>query len=234
MKKYHEFGVTKENGKITGFFLKEGGVAVAGRPFFVSYQQFIELVKQGEVQQFYWNDSTDSIGVNVKEDVGQGKVARWVRKAMKKVPEIKDFEEFLKRDVVFDYHWEHGVVPAAVLKITKTMLMNMITILMPYTEEVEQMHQKIERELPECKGLFGLRAGGLTLTVTVNLLEEVLTRVKGLGYPILLCMETVKNLAGKQISKEVMKQLESIVVRWNYKIAQEIFHQGTMKKLNVF
>ncbi len=53
MKKYHEFGVTKENGKITGFFLKEGGVAVAGRPFFVSYQQFIELVKQGEVQQFY-------------------------------------------------------------------------------------------------------------------------------------------------------------------------------------
>lgn len=54
MKKYHEFGVTKENGKITGFFLKEGGVAVVGRPFFVSYQQFIELVKQGEVQQFYW------------------------------------------------------------------------------------------------------------------------------------------------------------------------------------
>lgn len=180
------------------------------------------------------DDSLDSVGIDMEEDVGQGKAARWVRKAMKKVPEIKDFEEFVKRDVVFDYYGERGVIPAAILKITKTMLMNIVIILMPYTEEVKQMHQKIERELPECKRLFVSRAGGLMLTVTINLLEEVLTRVKGLGYPILLCMEAVKNLAGKQISEEVMKQLESIVVRWNYKIAQEIFHQGTMKKLNVF
>lgn len=231
----------KENGEITGFFIKERDQ----QPFFVSYDKFIELIKQKQIQELYWDNCLNSIGVETKNidtlDTTE-KVTKRVKKAMEKVPAITDFNTFIHRDAIFNYSGEHNVIPAAVLLISRTFFMDVVTIAMPYTKEVKQLHHSIEKYLPEYKDLFVLNAGGLVLRITVNLMEEVFGRIGDMGYHVVLCMETVRNAIEdgylykamsrltKPVSEKVLSNVETIITQLNYKASVQAFRQARKER----
>ncbi len=139
----------------------------------------------------------------------------------------------MQRDVVFHYNGESNTIPAAVLLLSKVMFMNIATVIMPYTKEVEQMHQSFETKLIEYRKLFVKRACGLVLSVSVSLMEEVFTKIADLGYNIILCTESVENAirtgyfnsVSKPVSEKVLTRVDSIVTKLNYKASMRAFRQ---------
>jgi len=227
MKRYHEVGTVKEDGQVVGFFIKEGGVMDNVAPFFVPYGQFVELVKKCEIQQLYWDHTLDDIGVDFDDDCGQ--VSKRVQRAIDKAPGVEDFDTFIQRDVTFSCDGGNGLIPAAILYVSKVLFIDSITIAIPLSDTAREMHCTLCKVFPNYKSLFHEKAGLMSINVPKILFEELLESIDSLGYNLVYCAESARNALEKgylnnslprfiQLTPEpVLAEIESIVTRYNYK-----------------
>ncbi len=229
MKRYHEVGTVKEDGQVVGFFIKEGGVMDNADPFFVSYAQFVELVKKCEIQQLYWDHTLDDVGVDSDDDFGREQMPKRAQRAVNKAPVAEDFDTFLQRDVTFNCDGSNGLIPAAVLYVSQVLFAKSVTIVIPSSEEVREMRSRLCEVRPVLKSLIQEKISLLNITMPMNMFEVMLETIDSLGYNLSYCTESARNALEQGFLNNAMPrfvqlalesslaEIESIVTRYNYK-----------------
>lgn len=229
MKRYHEVGTVKEDDQVVGFFIKEGGIMDSAEPFFVSYAQFVELVKKCEIQQLYWDHTLDDIGVDFDDDYGQKEMSKRTKRAVDKAPVVEDFDTFIQRDVTFNCDDSNGLIPAAILFVSQVLFAKSVVVAIPSSEKVREMRSKLCEVRPVLKPLIQEKIGLLNITIPMNMFEVMLETIDSLGYNLSYCTESARNALEQGFLNNAMPrfvqlapesslaEVESVVTRYNYK-----------------
>lgn len=101
--KYHEVGIIKEGDRITGAIIKTGSAFDDTKWLYVSYDEFISLVKEKEIKYLQWNTDRNRIALRKAE-------------ANSYIENINSIDSYFKHDVIFNCKPDSSTIPCAILQ----------------------------------------------------------------------------------------------------------------------
>jgi len=232
MKDYHEIGTVKEDGLVSGFFIKEGGMLDNAYAFFVPYEEFVDLVKSNRVQQLYWDESVNNICVNIDDEYGEEALSKRTKKKINTAIQdanICDFETFMQKDMIFQCSDKDGLIPAAILYVVKMLFTESVSLCFPYTQHVEELYHALCSAQKNIKWLTQIQASCMNITIPVIQLQETLSTIESLGYDVVYCMDSAKNIIHstefdklfgtfiRPVPESSLSPIESILQGFNYR-----------------
>lgn len=169
MKRYHQVAHFVEGDKITGMWLHdEQGTT----DFYVNDKEFIELVKQGEVQYFVWNESTNNVDIQytAEELKDMGKQAKYAESHQSLEHHFRNNFRFSQEH--YDLCKDRGIIQALVANTMRvpaagpTVILVLIGTPEAYTKFYEQIPKVYRKAIRPLKG-FGSNTQVLVIPATV-------------------------------------------------------------------
>lgn len=130
--KYHEVGIVKEHGSILGAIIKQGTVYSDTEWFFVSYEEFISMVKKMEIQHLLWSPDKNKMILR-KAEVNYS------------IERINSIDAYFRYDVVFNCIPDSDRIPCAVCSILQVDGVDTIVMLMASGSKTECLFQFIQQ-----------------------------------------------------------------------------------------
>ena len=130
--KYHEVGIVKEGNRITGAIVKEGTVQNDTEWRYVSYEEFLSLVKRREIKHLQWDEDKDRIALRKA-------------KVNSSIENIHSVDSYFKHDVIFNCRPDKNTIPCAICNILQVDKVDTITMLIASGEKTDKLFQLIQQ-----------------------------------------------------------------------------------------
>lgn len=130
--KYHEVGIVKEGNRITGAIVKEGTVQKDTEWHYVSYGEFLSLVKRKEIKHLKWDEDRNRMVLRKA-------------KVNSVIENITSVESYFKHDVIFNCKPGKDKIPCAICNILQVDKIDTITMLIASGEKTDKLFQLIQQ-----------------------------------------------------------------------------------------
>lgn len=130
--KYHEVGIVKEGNRITGAIVKEGTVQNDTEWRYVSYEEFLSLVKRREIKHLQWDEDKNRIALRKA-------------KVNSSIENIHSVDSYFKHDVIFNCRPDKNTIPCAICNILQVDKVDTITMLIASGEKTDKLFQLIQQ-----------------------------------------------------------------------------------------
>lgn len=177
--KYHEVGIVKEGNSITSAIIKEGTVLDDTEWQYVSYDNFISLVKAKEIKYLKW-------------DINKNRMILWKAEINSNIENITSVDSYFKHDVIFNCKPSKDKIPCAICNILQYNKVDTITMLMASGDKTEKLFQIVEQFTtvpPKPKRYYN----SIEVIVPFNQFKDFVSKLDINGYKVSYCMESAEN-----------------------------------------
>lgn len=177
--KYHEVGIVKEDGSILGAIIKKGTTYSDTEWFFVSYEEFIFMVKKMEIQHLLWNFDKNKMRLRKAE------VNSFIER-------INSVDSYFRYDVIFNCILDSDRIPCAVCSILQVEGIDTIVMLMASGSKTECLFQLIQQTSgTESKSRKFINS--ISVIVLFRHFEKFVHTLAANGFNVSYCMESSDN-----------------------------------------
>ncbi len=177
--KYHEVGIVKEGNRITGAIVKEGTMQNDTEWRYVSYEEFLSLVKRREIKHLKWDEDKNRMVLRKA-------------KVNSVIENITSVESYFKHDVIFNCKPSKDKIPCAICNILQVDKVDTITMLIASGEKTDKLFQLIQQFVTiEPKPIKYINS--IRVILPFNQCKNFITTLARNGYKVSYCMETAEN-----------------------------------------
>lgn len=177
--KYHEVGIVKEGNRITGAIVKEGTMQKDTEWRYVSYEEFLSLVKRREIKHLKWDEDKNRMVLRKA-------------KVNSVIENITSVESYFKHDVIFNCKPSEDKIPCAICNILQVDKVDTITMLIASGEKTDKFFQLIQQFVTtEPKPIKYINS--ICVILPFNQCKNFITTLARNGYKVSYCMETAEN-----------------------------------------
>lgn len=194
--KYHEVGIVKEGNSIIDAIIKEGTVHCDTEWQYVSYDNFISLVKAKEIKHLKW-------------DLNKNRMTLWKAEINSKIENITSVDSYFKHDVIFNCKPDGNKIPCAICNILQYNKVDTITMLMASGDKTEQLFRTIE-QFVIVQSKPKMYCNSVEVIIPFSQLKDFIEMLAINGFKVSYCMESAENFTLRHAYKnEVQSTLES-------------------------
>lgn len=177
--KYHEVGIVKEHGSILGAIIKQGTAYSDTEWFFVSYEEFISMVKKMEIQHLLWSPD-------------KNKMILRKAKVNSSIERINSVDAYFRYDVIFNCIPDSDRIPCAVCSILQVEGIDTIVMLMASGSRTECLFQLMQQTNgTESKSTKFINS--ISAIVPFRYFEKFIHTLAANGFNVSYCMESSDN-----------------------------------------
>jgi len=177
--KYHEVGIVKEQGSVLGAIIKKGTSYSDTEWFFVSYEEFIFMVKKMEIQHLLWNPNKNKMILR-KAEINSS------------IERINSVDAYFRYDVVFNCIPDSARIPCAICSILQVDGIDTIVMLIASGSRTERLFQLIQQTGgTESKSRKFINS--ISAIVPFRHFENFVSTLAANGFNLSCCMESSDN-----------------------------------------
>lgn len=178
--RYHEVGIVKEGNRITGAIVKEGTVQKDTEWHFVSYEEFLSLVKRREIKHLQW-------------DKDKNRIALRKAKVNSSIENIHSVDSYFKHDVIFNCRPDKNTIPCAICNILQVDKIDTITMLLASGERTDSLFQLIQQFVTaEPKPIE--YTNSIRVILPFHQFQNFVTTLTQKRFQVSYCMESAENM----------------------------------------